>query len=85
MLADNDDPADIEEYHQHYKCFDSIPIAFTDIEMIFNEESQAVDRIFRYGNEALVRLEECPPDVLIGNAFGSIFSNADGIKYNNCI
>ncbi len=52
-LADNDNPADIEEYHQHYKCFNSIPIAFTDIEMIFNEESQAVDRIFRYGNEAL--------------------------------
>ena len=45
LLADNDNPTDIEEYHQHYKCFDNIPIAFTDIEMIFNEESQAVDWI----------------------------------------
>ena len=44
LLADNDNPTDIEEYHQHYKCFDNIPIAFTDIEMIFNEESQAVER-----------------------------------------
>ena len=70
-------PTDIEEYHQHYKCFDNIPIAFTDIEMIFNEESQAVDWIFRYGNEALARLEECPLDVLIGNTFGSIFPNMD--------
>lgn len=77
LLADNDNPTDIEEYHQHYKCFDSIPIAFTDIEMIFNEESQAVDWILRYGNEALARLEECPLDVLIGNTFGSIFPNMD--------
>ena len=45
--------------------------------MIFNEESQAVDWIFRYGNEALARLEECPLDVLIGNTFGSIFPNMD--------
>lgn len=77
LLADNDNPTDIEEYHQHYKCFDNIPIAFTDIEMIFNEESQAVDWILRYGNEALARLEECPLDVLIGNTFGSIFPNMD--------
>jgi hypothetical protein len=34
LLADNDNPTDIEEYHQHYKCFDNIPIAFTDIETI---------------------------------------------------
>ena len=45
--------------------------------MIFNEESQAVDWILRYGNEALARLEECPLDVLIGNTFGSIFPNMD--------
>ena len=77
LLADNDNPTDNEEYHQHYKCFDSIPIAFTDIEMIFNKESQAVDWIFRYGNEALARLEECPLDALIGNTFRSIFPNMD--------
>lgn len=76
-LADNDNPTDNEEYHQHYKCFDSIPIAFTDIEMIFEEERQAVDWIFRYGNEALARLEGFPLDVLIGNTFRSIFPNMD--------
>lgn len=76
-LADNDNPTDIEEYHQHYKCFDNIPIAFTDIEMIFNKESQAVDWIFRYGNEAFARLEGFPLDALIGKSFGSIFSNMD--------
>ncbi len=76
-LADNDNPVDNEEYHRHYKCFDNIPIAFADIEMIFNEESQAVDWIFRYGNEALAKLEGYPLDVLIGNTFGSIFANMD--------
>lgn len=76
-LADNDNPTDKEEYHQHYKCFDNIPIAFTDIEMIFNKESQAVDWIFRYGNEAFARLEGFPLDALIGKSFGSIYSNMD--------
>ncbi|WP_432651298.1 hypothetical protein [Huintestinicola sp.] len=44
---------------------------------MFNEESQAVDRIFCYGNEALARLENCPLDKLIGSSFGSIFENMD--------
>ena len=76
-LSDNCNPADSEEYHQHYKCFDSIPVAFTDIEMIFNEESQTVDWIFRYGNKSFARLDGYPLDELIGSTFGSIFSNMD--------
>ena len=76
-LADNNNPTDEEGYHRHYKCFDNIPIAFTDIEMVFNDESQAVDWIFRYGNEALARIENCPLEKLIGNTFGSIFENMD--------
>lgn len=76
-LSDNDNPTQNEEYHEHYKCFDTIPIAFTDIEMIFDEQSKAVDWIFRYGNDALAKLENCPLDAMIGNTFGSIFSNMD--------
>lgn len=76
-LADNNNPTDDNGYHEHYKCFDNIPIAFTDIEMVFDEDSQAVDWIFRYGNEALARLENCPLEKLIGNSFGSIFTNMD--------
>lgn len=76
-LADNDNPTENDDYHEHYKCFDNIPVAFADIEMIFNEKSQAVDWIFRYGNEALAKLENCPLDKLIGSTFGSIFSNMD--------
>ena len=76
-LMNNDNPTIDDEYHEHYKCFDNIPVAFADIEMVFNEDSQAVDWIFRYGNEALARLENCPLDKLIGSSFGSIFVNMD--------
>ena len=76
-LADNDNPEDNNEYHEYYRCFDNIPIAFTDIEIMFNEESQAVDWIFRYGNEALAEIENCPLEKLIGRTFGSIFKNMD--------
>ena len=76
-LMYNDNPMADDEYHEHYKCFDNIPVAFADIEMMFNEESQAVDWIFRYGNDALARLENCPLDKLIGSSFGSIFVNMD--------
>ena len=54
-----------------------MPFAFTDIEMIFNEERHAVDWIFRYGNEKLAGVECVPLTGLIGNTFGSIFSNMD--------
>lgn len=57
--------------------FEHIPVAFTDIEMIFDDLCQAVDWVFRYGNEALAELEKVPLDKLIGNSFGSIFPNMD--------
>ena len=76
-LSDSDAPTTQEEYQQHYASFDSVPFAFTDIEMVFNEEQSAVDWIFRYGNEALARLEKIPLEKLIDNSFGSIFLNMD--------
>ena len=54
-----------------------MPFAFADIEMIFNEDRHAVDWIFRYGNEKLAEVERVPLSGLIGNSFGSIFSNMD--------
>ena len=70
-------PTTEEEYRKHYSSFDNMPFAFTDIEMIFNEESRAVDWIFRYGNPALAKLEKLPLERLIGSSFGSLFSNMD--------
>lgn len=58
-------------------AFDQMPFAFTDIEMIFNEDRHAVDWIFCYGNEKLAEVEHVPLSGLIGNTFGSIFSNMD--------
>lgn len=70
-------PKTEEEYFRHYSSFDNLPFAFTDIEMVFNEEKHAIDWIFRYGNAALSKLEKLPLDKLIGNSFGSLFSNMD--------
>lgn len=66
-----------EEYRKHYISFENMPFAFTDIEIVFNGENKAVDWIFRYGNEALAKLEKLPLEKLMGSSFGSLFSNMD--------
>lgn len=66
-----------EEYHKHYELFDSLPIAFCDIEMIFDEKFQAIDWIFRYANQSLAELEHIPLDKLLGKQFGALFPNMD--------
>ena len=76
-LAESDAPTTREEYQRHYASYDSAPFAFTDIEMVFNEERAAVDWIFRYGNEALATLEKTPLEQLIDHSFGSTFPNMD--------
>ena len=70
-------PVSEEEYRAHYRSFDAMPFAFTDIEMVFDEERRAVDWIFRYGNPALAKLEKLPMEKLSGSSFGSLFSNMD--------
>lgn len=70
-------PTSKEEYRGYYRGFDNMPFAFTDIEMVFNEEKHAVDWIFRYGNPALAELEGISLDKLIDSTFSSLFSNMD--------
>ena len=72
-----DTPDTEEEYHEHYRLFDTLPIAFADIEMVFDDECRAIDWIFRYGNLALAKLEKLPLEKLIGSSFGSLFPNMD--------
>lgn len=67
----------IEEYAEYYRSFDDMPFAFADIEMIFDENNHAADWVFRYGNEALAKLEGVPLEKLVWNTFGTIFSNMD--------
>ena len=66
-----------DQYHEHYRLFDNLPIAFADIEMVFDRGIHAVDWIFRYGNPALADLEKVPLEKLIGSSFGSLFPNMD--------
>lgn len=65
------------EYHARFQSFDDLPIAFCDIEMVLDEKQNAVDWIFRYGNEALARLEKIALEDLIGHTFSSVFPNMD--------
>lgn len=74
-MQDDTAPTNAEEYHEHYKSFDAMPFAFTDIEMVFDEERRAVDWIFRYANPALAKLEKLPLESLIDHSIGSLFAN----------
>lgn len=76
-LTDEQAPATPEEYRAHYSCFDNAPFAFTDIEMVFSENCHAVDWIFRYGNQALAKIEKLPLEKILGASFSSLFSNMD--------
>ncbi len=73
----DDTPRTAEEYRNHYRGFDILPIAFTDIELVFDAEKRAVDWVFRYANPALARLEKQPLEKLIDSSFGSLFSNME--------
>lgn len=66
-----------EEYHARFAVFDTLPIAFCDIEMVLDNDNNAVDWIFRYGNEALAKLEKTPLNMLIGRTFSGVFPNMD--------
>lgn len=76
-FAGADVPKNYEEYRKYYSGFEQMPFAFTDIEMVFNDQLHAVDWIFRYGNPELARLEKLPLKKLIGSTFGSLFPNMD--------
>lgn len=66
-----------EDYAEHYRSFDHMPFAFADIEMVFDDNAEAVDWIFCYGNDALAQIEKTPLKDMIGNSFGSVFANMD--------
>ena len=70
-------PEEEDAYRAYYRCFDDLPVAFADIEMVFNDERRAVDWIFRYGNQALAFLEKVTLDRLIGSTFSSLFPDMD--------
>lgn len=76
-------PQTDEEYKEYYKSFEKLPFAFTDIEMIFDENKKAIDWIFRYGNEELAKLEKIPLERMLGKSFGSLFLNMDS-KWLRC-
>lgn len=57
------------DYERTKKYFDSMPIAFTIIELILNGKLEPVDFIFRYANAELARLEGYDLDAMINHSF----------------
>ena len=82
-FSDDNVPTTAEQYRETYAAFENMPFAFADLEMVFNDESYAVDWIFRYGNKALSKLENIPLDKLIDSSFGNLFLNMDS-KWLRC-
>ena len=70
-------PKTPQDYARHYAAFDSLPIAFTDIEMVFNEEHEVTDWKFRYVNDALARVEKLSREDLLSHSFRELFPCMD--------
>ena len=64
-------------YQEHYRAFDILPIAFTDIEMVFDEQNCALDWIIRYANPTMAQLEKLPLETMIGASVSSLFPDMD--------
>lgn len=76
-FAGSDIPQTDGEYMEYYRAFEMMPFAFTDIEMVFDEQFRAVDWVFRYGNPALEEVEKLPLGTMIGSRFSTLFANMD--------
>lgn len=75
-------PSTETEYAEYFRCFDKMPFAFADIEMVIDEDTHTSGWIIRYGNEALERLTGHPLSELIGKNLHNIFN---GIKQNRLL
>ena len=70
-------PTTTEEYNEYYRVFDNLQIAFTDIEMVFDEENRAIDWRFRYVNSEMERIEKRTREEMLDKSFKTLFPNMD--------
>ena len=82
-LTDDGEKMTSAGYREFYNSFEKLPFAFTDLEIVFDDERRAVDWIFRYGNQAFARLEKKTLDEVIGIRFSLLFDNSD-MKWLRC-
>lgn len=57
------------DYDMTKMYFDTMPIAFTIIELVLNVEQEPVDFIFRYANSELCKLEGYDLDTIMNHSF----------------
>lgn len=82
-LTDDGEKMTSAGYREFYNSFEKLPLAFADLEIVFDDERRAVDWIFRYGNQAFARLEKKTLDEVIGIRFSLLFDNSD-MKWLRC-
>lgn len=65
-----------------HDCLDDMPLAFTVIELVFDESGQPVDWIFRYLNAELQRIVQVPPEHLLNRYFyRDVFSQINSKRW----
>lgn len=64
-------------YQSHYRSFESLPVAFADIELLPDERGQTFDYVLRYANPKFSELLGLPPDILTGVILSDVFSHTD--------
>ncbi|MGI6070130.1 MAG: LytR/AlgR family response regulator transcription factor [Blautia sp.] len=74
-LPNND--VQIRKMCREYQIFNTIPLAFTIIELVEDKKGNSMDFIFRYANDPFALLQGFPLEQIIGNSFFSLFSNAN--------
>ena len=56
---------------------DNSPIAFAVIEVTFDNDGHGMDFVFRYCNEAMLKLEELSADDIINKSFYEVFKDSN--------
>lgn len=66
-------------FSERYAAFDELPVAVCIIELVFDEDNNPCDFMYRYGNKKLAALCDlfAPGNALIGKTFIDYFENGD--------
>lgn len=60
-----------------YSLVKNMPLAFCIIELVFDDNGEGIDFIFRYCNDEMARLEGKPISEMIDKSFYNVFPNGD--------
>lgn len=62
---------------ERFSVMDNSPIAFAVIEVTFDDEGHGMDFIFRYCNDAMLKLEELSAEEIVNKSFYEVFKDSN--------